>query len=551
MKLTEEQLNTFPKEAIVAMYVQLYSNFDLLKAQNDQLLANNKELLEKVSRLEESVTVLTSNRFGRKTEKQTEGQLSFAPETMTILNEAEKLLEDKVPEEPAIEEVVIHRYRRTKGDSRIDLGNLEQRPEPTSEFDDETLARLFPNGYDRLKDKTHHEIQYQKGGYFDHIYSYAVYRDKKNGKILEAPHPQWMLPHTVSSPSFMAAALNAKYVNAVPLNRYSVALQQYGLNIQREILANWVIKVGDRYFYLIYNAMHKALLKSTLINCDETPFIVVHNGRGPNSKDYMWVYHSSPGHGTPPIYMYEYCETRKTDNPLEFLKGFHGTLMTDGYQVYHSLEKQFPDQFKVAGCWAHAKRKFSEIRKTGKETSRSAVCIEGEKRIQAIYHVEHMFANAAPDEKLKNRQILVKPLVDAYFAWVKSTQPKVDPASNTGKALQYSINQEKFLRAFLDDSQIPLDNNDAERSIRTFCTGRKNWQICDSKNGARVSGIIYSIAETAKANGLIPFEYFKYVLEQMPQHQKLDDLDYIDDLLPWSDKLPAECHKQTKTQKPE
>ena len=119
----------------------------------------------------------------------------------------------------------------------------------------------------------------------------------------------------------------------------------------------------------------------------------------------------------------------------------------------------------------------------------------------------------------------MKPFVDAYFAWVKSTQPKVDPASNTGKALQYSVHQEKFLRAFLDDSQIPLDNNDAERSIRTFCTGRKNWQICDSKNGARVSGIIYSIAETAKANGLIPFEYFKYVLEQMPQHQKLDDLE--------------------------
>lgn len=253
MELTEEQLNSFPKEAIVAMYVQLYSSFDLLKAQNDQLLANNNELLEKVSRLEESVAVLTSNRFGRKTEKQTEGQLSFDPETMKILNEAEKLLEDKVPEEPTIEEVVIHRYRRTKGDSRIDLGSLEQRPEPTSEFDDETLARLFPNGYDRLDNKTHHEIQYQKGGYFDHVYSYAVYRDKKNGQIFEAPHPQWMLPHTVASPSFMAGVLNAKYVNAVPLNRYSVALQQYGLNIQRETLARWVIGVGDQYFSLIYN----------------------------------------------------------------------------------------------------------------------------------------------------------------------------------------------------------------------------------------------------------------------------------------------------------
>lgn len=551
MELTEEQLNSFPKEAVVAMYVQLYSSFDLLKAQNDQLLAKNNELLEKVSRLEESVAVMTQNRYGRKTEKQTEGQLSFDPETMQILNEAEKLLESGAPEEPTIEEVVIHRYHRTKGDSKIDLSSLEQIPEDTIELDDETLTKLFPDGYDRLDDKKHHEIKYQKAGYFDHVYSYAVYRDKKNGKIFEAPHPEWMLHHTVASPSFMAGLLNAKYVNAVPLNRYSVAIQQYGLNISREVLAGWVIKVGEQYFSKIYDAMHPELLKSTLINCDETPFKVVHDGRGPNSKNYMWVYHSSPGHGTPPIYMYEYCETRKTENPLEFLKGYSGILMTDGYQVYHSLEKQYPDHFKVAGCWAHVKRRYSEIRKTGKENSRSAVCVEGENRISAIYHVEHMFADATPDEKLKNRKTLVKPLVDAYFAWVNETVPKVDKSSKTGKALQYSLNQEKFLRAFLDDPKIPLDNNDAERSIRTFCTGRKNWQICDSKNGARVSGIIYSIAETAKANGLIPFEYFKYVLEQMPQHQKLNDLSYIQDLLPWSDKLPAQCHKQVKTEKSE
>ena len=223
--------------------------------------------------------------------------------------------------------------------------------------------------------------------------------------------------------------------------------------------------------------------------------------------------------------------------------------MTDGYQVYHTLAQEMPDRLKVAGCWAHAKRKFAEIVKSmGAKGSKGTIADQANRRIAAIYHVDNMYKESSLGERLDNRKNSVKPLVDEYFTWLKSLQgsPEIDQSSNTAKAINYSINQEPYLRLFLTDAMIPLDNNDAERSIRAFCVGKKNWQIIDSRQGAEASAMYYSIAETAKANGLKPYEYFKYVLDQILLH--LDDRpeEYIGDIVPWSDKLPESCRKQKR-----
>ena len=220
--------------------------------------------------------------------------------------------------------------------------------------------------------------------------------------------------------------------------------------------------------------------------------------------------------------------------------------MTDGYQVYHSFEKERGSELRVAGCWTHAKRKFVEITKSLEPAaSNSLVAAEAVKRIQAIYHLDNMCKDASAEEKLKHRQSSVKPLVDAYFAWIKdpSLTMLMDKGSNTYKAIQYSRNQEQFLRTFLEDPLVPLDNNDAERSIRSFCVGKHNWHIADTKKGAKASGILYSIAETAKANGLKPFDYFKYLLEQILLHLDDEPGSYIDSIVPWSDKIPDCCRK--------
>ena len=156
-----------------------------------------------------------------------------------------------------------------------------------------------------------------------------------------------------------------------------------------------------------------------------------------------------------------------------------------------------------------------------------------------------MFKDVSPEERLKHRQTSVLPLVDAYFAWVKDPMLTLgmDKSGKSYKAIQYSINQEQFLRVFLEDPMVPLDNNDAERSIRAFCVGKHNWHISDTKAGAKASGRLYSLAETAKANGLRPYEYFKYLLEQMLLHIGDSTDAYIDDLVPWSDKILDYCRK--------
>ena len=152
----------------------------------------------------------------------------------------------------------------------------------------------------------------------------------------------------------------------------------------------------------------------------------------------------------------------------------------------------------------------------------------------------------SPEERKKNREEHVKPLVEAYFVWVKEQMPKTDPSSDTGRTLNYSLNQEPYLRIFLENGEVPLDNNDAERSIKKFCVGKKNWQISATKNGAEASGILYSIAETARANGLRPYYYFKHVLETMIPHMDDKTTDFLEELMPWSGSLPEVCRAKEK-----
>lgn len=170
------------------------------------------------------------------------------------------------------------------------------------------------------------------------------------------------------------------------------------------------------------------------------------------------------------------------------------------------------------------------------------------KQIQAIYREENKLVDMSAKERLKHRQLTVKPLVDAYFAWVKENLNKVSAKGKTHNGFSYSINQEKYLRVFLEDGEVPMDNNAAEQTIRSFCVGKKNWVMIDTIAGAESSAIVYSLSETAKANNLQPYDYFEYLLTEIPKH--MDDIDrsFLEDLLPWSPNLPENCKKLKQEQ---
>lgn len=184
--------------------------------------------------------------------------------------------------------------------------------------------------------------------------------------------------------------------------------------------------------------------------------------------------------------------------------------VTDGYEVYHTLERERED-LKIAGCWAHARRRFDEaIKALPKANRKDALAYLGLKQIQAIYYEENKLADMTSEERQKHRQLTVKPLVDAYFAWVKENVCKVTAKGKTHNGFSYSINQKKYLRVILEDGEVPMDNNSAEQSIRSFYVGKKNWVMIDTIAGAEASAIVYSLSQTAKANNPKPYDYFEY-----------------------------------------
>ena len=165
------------------------------------------------------------------------------------------------------------------------------------------------------------------------------------------------------------------------------------------------------------------------------------------------------------------------------------------------------------------------------------------KQIQAIYREDAKLDELTAQERAEQRLLTVRPLVEAYFAWVRENIGHVPQKGKTGEGFRYSLNQEKYLKRFLEDGEVPMDNNAAEQSIRGFCIGKKNWVMIDTIAGAKSSAIIYSIAETANANNLKPYEYFEYLLTEIPLHLDETDRSFCEDLLPWSEKLPAGCRK--------
>ena len=309
-------------------------------------------------------------------------------------------------------------------------------------------------------------------------------------------------------------------------------------------MANWMIRLGESYLAVLYDYLHQKLYNYHVIQADETPVLVNRDGRSAGSKSYMWVYRSGHLYTDKQIVLYDYHKTRNSSHPRYFLRDYSGICVSDGYQVYHTIEKERED-LQIAGCWVHARRKFDEaltvIPKAHQNKSNAFLVI---KQIQAIYREEGKLNELSSKERLMQRQLVIKPLVDALFAYLKKMEPTVPTSGQLRKAYTYILNQEKYLRVFLEDGEVPIDNNASERAIRGFCIGKKNWQMIDTINGAHSSAIIYSIAETAKANNLNPYDYFVYLLEEIPKHMEQKDRTFLEDLLPWSKKLPEGIRKQ-------
>ena len=205
------------------------------------------------------------------------------------------------------------------------------------------------------------------------------------------------------------------------------------------------------------------------------------------------------------------------------------------------------EDLKVAGCWIHARRPFADfIKSVGLKTAKGTVAQEAYDMITDILHTDNEFDDLSNTDRKKQRQAKLQEKVDAYFEWVKQKYNQVTHNSTIGKALAYSINQEKYLRVFLTDGMVPPDNNYAEQAIRPFTIGRKNFVLMESDNGAKASAMLYSLVETAKANEVNTYQYLELLLTEIPMHMDDDNLKFLDELLPWSPRVQKECPSRYK-----
>jgi transposase len=361
---------------------------------------------------------------------------------------------------------------------------------------------------------------------------YACRECEKTGTqnaIKQAAIPPSIIPKGIATPSLLGQIIAGKFQYSLPLYRQETLFKQYGIELSRRTMSDWMKKCADALKPL-YERLHQVLLKQSVIQADETTLNVIKEAR---SKCYMWVYCTgkdapSKHNLIPNIVLYDYQPTRSGQCAIDFLQGYDGYLNVDGYQAYEST------QATLAGCWAHARRKFIEAEK-GMPKGKSGKATMAINHIKKLYAIETLAQQADNAEgAFKIRQEQAPDVLANYKAWLEKSAQQVPPKSLLGKAIQYNLNQWDKLTVYLTDYHVNIDNNRAERAIKPFVIGRKNWLFSNTGNGAKSSATLYSIIETAKANGLIPYDYLVRLFEELPKRKENDG---IDDLLPWNIKL--------------
>lgn len=540
-KYTEEQLNKLDKELLISLFLGMQD-------QMEELTKQTEALNEKMQLMMEQLILSKKNRFGRSSEKlEDPNQIRFMEVNGTIVffNEAEAVCDLEAPEPEELELKKV-RPKKQAGKRTADLSDLPVQRVDHYLTEEELTAEFGKNGWKQLPDMISRCYQFIPAKVEVEEHHIGVYSSKVDEHMVKAPHPRNLLRGSLVSPSLAAAIINGKYVNAVPLYRLEKEFERYGLAIPRQNMANWMIRLGEGYLGIMYDYLHSLLYEYHVIQADETPVLVNKDGRPAGSQSWMWVYRSGFMQQEHQIILYEYQKTRNASHPRKFLKDYTGICVTDGYQVYHTLEKERED-LRIAGCWVHCRRRFNDaLEMVPKAHQKESVLYLIMNQIRAIYREEGKLSDLSSEDRLTQRQLVVKPLADAFFAYLKQISSKTPQNGKVKEAFTYALNQERYLRVFLEDGDVPIDNNASERAIRGFCIGKKNWEMIDTINGATSSAIIYSIAETAKANNLKPYDYFEYLLTEIPKHEDNTNTDFLEALLPWSATLPEHIRKPVK-----
>ena len=345
----------------------------------------------------------------------------------------------------------------------------------------------------------------------------------------------------MASASTVAWIIYQKYCNGMPLYRIEQDLGNLGVKIGRATLSNWVIKNGTAFFTPMYEFFHRRLLERGFAMADETPVQILHEpGRRAQTQSYMWLFRSGED-GEYPIILYKYSETRAGDTAVDFLDGFHGYLMCDGYSGYNKVKTA-----KRLACWAHVRRYLIDAIPKGKQLDYSQPSVQGVMYINQLFDKEDKIRKKYKtfDAIKEARDSQERPIIEGFLSWLDKQEPIRN--SRLDKAVTYIRNRREHLATYLEDGRCSFSNNLSENSIRPFVVGRKGWMFCNTPAGAETSAMAYTMVEMAKANGVNPYHYLTFLFEKQPNENMSDD--ELERLAPWNDEVKAEIQKRIEEQ---
>lgn len=482
------------------------------------LLGQADEYERELALLREQLNLALIKRFARSSEKLP------PPEQLGLFNEAEALVETAEAEQAPEPPIEVPAHTRARG-KRAPLPQYLPRGRithdlPESEKTCSCGCTLTPIGEESSEQLDVIPAQVRV---LQHVrLKYACRGCEQT--IKTAPLPPQPIPKSNASPGLLAHIAVAKYQDALPLARQEQILQRAGIDIPRATTARWMIQLGDRIAPLIQR-LREELLAHDIVQMDETRIQVLkEDGRDPSSQSYMWVQRGGPPGRA--VILFHYDPSRAQQPAADLLEGYRGYLQCDGFDVYGAIAAKSPE-IRLIGCFAHARRKFHDAHKGQGKNRKPGKAKQALDLIARLYAVEQALKDLDPEARHIQRQIKARPILDEIHAWLEHALPEVPPSTLTGKALTYLANQWPKLIGYLDDGRLEIDNNACERAIRPFVIGRRNWLFADTPAGAHASANLYSLIETAKANGHEPYRYLRHLFTQLPAATRVEDIDAL------------------------
>lgn len=507
-------------------------------AEQIETLENRISELEKENKLLlEAVHNLTRKLYGRSSEKTsvlTAGQMSLFDEAETEASSKAK--------EPDLKQVDGYLRKKFNGQRMELLKDLPHEKRlctlvKEDQFCEACHTALVSVGEEFLRT----EIEFIPA----QVKVIDIYREtfecrscRKNGRpyMEKSPAPYPVIQHSMASPSTVAWVMHQKFVNALPLYRQEKEWKTLGVDLSRATMANWIMVASRDWLTPILQRMHQKLLEGKYIHADETHVQVMNEtGRKNTSNSYMWVY-STGKYAERPIRIFEYQPGRSGQYPQEFLNKFKGYLHSDAYAGYKKIE-----DITRCLCWSHVRRNFVDALPKDIRGPDDTLASQGIAYCNKLFEIEKALEDLSSENRKAERLKQEIPVLDAFWAWADSAVDKVLPKSSLGKALQYALNHKEELMNYLKDGNCSISNNLAENCIRPFTIGRKNWLFSGSPKGAAASAAVYSMIESAKANGLNPYKYLHYIFRQLPGVQFHQYPEFLDDCLPWSPGVQEVC----------